>query len=92
MLKVFGGQQLVSILQALKVSILFLFIGLIPLIVALISFGALLNNGIAELGFIALDASAISYVWFIGLVVGLLIFFIGLFKAIGDITEAALIE
>jgi len=83
---------LVSILQSLKVSILFFFLGLIPLVVALISFGALLNGGIAELGFIALDASSVSFVWLIGLVVGLLIFFIGLFKAIGDVTEAALIE
>ena len=58
----------------------------------MISFGALLNDGYAKLGFITLDATAIPYVWFIGLVVGLLIFFIGLFKAIGDITEAALIE
>ena len=83
---------MVSILQAMKVSILFFFLGLIPLVVALISFGALLNGGIAELGFVALDASDMSYIWLIGLVVGLLIFFIGLFKAIGDITEAALIE
>ena len=83
---------MVSILQSLKVSILFFFLGLIPLVVALISFGALLNGGIAELGFIALDASTVSYVWFIGLVVGLLVFFVGLFKAIGDITESALIE
>ncbi len=83
---------MVSIIQSLKVSILFFFLGLIPLVVALISFGALLNGGIAELGFIALDASSVSYVWFIGLVVGLLVFFIGLFKAIGDITESALIE
>ncbi len=83
---------MVSILQSLKVSILFFFLGLIPLVIALISFGALLNGGIAELGFIALDASSISYVWFIGLVVGLFVFFIGLFKAIGDITESALIE
>ncbi|MCG3260221.1 MAG: hypothetical protein H7644_10765 [Candidatus Heimdallarchaeota archaeon] len=83
---------MVSIIQSLKVSILFFFLGLIPLVVALISFGALLNGGIAELGFIALDASTVGYVWFIGLVVGLLVFFIGLFKAIGDITESALIE
>lgn len=83
---------MVSIIQSLKVSILFFFLGLIPLVVALISFGALLNEGIAELGFIALDASSVAYVWFIGLVVGLLVFFIGLFKAIGDITESALIE
>ncbi len=83
---------MVSIFQSLKVSLLFIFLGLIPLIVALISFGAMLNGGIADLGFIALDASSISYVWLIGLIVGLLIFFIGLFKAIGDITEAALIE
>ena len=83
---------MVSIIQSLKVSILFFFLGLIPLVVALISFGALLNGGIAELGFIALDASSVSYVCFIGLVVGLLVFFIGLFKAIGDITESALIE
>ncbi|MCE7739817.1 MAG: hypothetical protein ACTSSN_03970 [Candidatus Heimdallarchaeaceae archaeon] len=83
---------MVSIIQSLKVSILFFFLGLIPLVVALISFGALLNGGIAELGFIALDASSVAYVWFIGLVVGLLVFFIGLFKAIGDITESALIE
>ncbi|MCE7748645.1 MAG: hypothetical protein GPJ51_09605 [Candidatus Heimdallarchaeota archaeon] len=83
---------MVSIIQSLKVSILFFFLGLIPLVVALISFGALLNGGIAELGFVALDASSVSYVWFIGLVVGLLVFFVGLFKAIGDITESALIE
>ena len=83
---------MVSIIQSLKVSILFFFLGLIPLVVALISFGALLNCGIAELGFVALDASSVSYVWFIGLVVGLLVFFVGLFKAIGDITESALIE
>lgn len=83
---------MVSIIQSLKVSILFFFLGLIPLVVALISFGALLNGGIAELGFIALDGSSIAFVWFIGLVAGLLVFFIGLFKAIGDITESALIE
>jgi len=83
---------LVSILQALKVSILFLFLGLLPLLIAIFSFGALLNGGIAELGFLALDLSQIGYIWFIGLIAGLLIFFIGLFKAIGDITEAALIE
>jgi hypothetical protein len=83
---------LVSILQALKVSILFLFIGLIPLLVAILSFAAMLNSGVLNLGFVAIDGSAISYIWLIGLVVGLLVFFVGLFKAIGDITESALIE
>ncbi len=83
---------MVSILQALKVSALFLILGIIPLIVAIFSIFALYNGGIAEFGFIALDLSGHSYVWIIGLVVGLIVFFIGLFKAIGDITEAALIE
>jgi len=83
---------LVSILQSLKVSILFLFLGLIPLLVAILSFAAMLNNGILNLGFVAIDGSAIAYIWLIGLIVGLLIFFVGLFKAIGDITESALIE
>lgn len=83
---------MVSILQALKVSLLFLILGIVPLVVAIFSIFALFNGGIAELGFIALDASTVPYVWFIGLVAGIFIFFIGLFKAIGDITEAALIE
>ncbi len=83
---------MVSIIQSLKVSILFFFLGLIPLVVALISFGALINGGVAELGFYTIDGSLVGYVWFIGLIVGLLVFFIGLFKAIGDITESALIE
>ncbi|OLS33300.1 MAG: hypothetical protein HeimAB125_00220 [Candidatus Heimdallarchaeota archaeon AB_125] len=83
---------MVSILQSLKVSILFLFLGLIPLLVAILSFAAMLNNGILNLGFVAIDGSAIAYIWLIGLIVGLLIFFVGLFKAIGDITESALIE
>ena len=83
---------MVSIIQSLKVSILFFFLGLIPLLVALISFAAILNGGIVDFGFVVIDGSAIAYIWIIGLVVGLLVFFVGLFKAIGDITEAALIE
>ena len=83
---------MVSILQSLKVSILFLFLGLIPLLVAILSFAAMLNNGILNLGFVAIDGSAIAYIWLIGLIVGLLNFYVGLFKAIGDITESALIE
>jgi len=84
---------LVSILQALKVSALFLILGLVPLLIALFSLFALFNGGVVQFGFIALAVpSNLQFVWFIGLVAGLLIFFIGLFKAIGDITEAALIE
>ncbi|MHA1198876.1 MAG: hypothetical protein ACTSQF_05940 [Candidatus Heimdallarchaeaceae archaeon] len=83
---------MVSILQALKVSALFLILGLIPLLVAIFSVFALFNGGIVEFGFIAVNGSSVPYVWFIGLVVGLFVFFVGLFKAIGDITEAALIE
>ena len=84
---------MVSILQALKVSALFLVLGIIPLLVALFSLFALFNGGVAQFGFIALAVpSNLNFVWFIGLVVGLFVFFIGLFKAIGDITEAALIE
>ncbi len=84
---------MVSILQALKVSAIFIITGLIPLLIAIFSAFALFNGGVAQFGFIALTVPAeIQFVWFIGLVAGLFIFFIGLFKAIGDITEAALIE
>ena len=85
---------MVSILQSLKVSILFFFLGIIPLLVAILSFAAILNFGELDLGFFAIDAATngFTYVWFIGLIVGLLVFFVGLFKAIGDITESALIE
>jgi len=85
---------LVSILQALKVSALFIVTGLIPLLVALVSILAMLNGGVLDLVFVqpVTLADHITFVWLIGLVLGLFIFFIGLFKAIGDITEAALIE
>jgi hypothetical protein len=84
---------LVSILQALKVSALFIVTGLIPLLVAIFSIFAIYNGGDLHLGFVTLVLEdSIAFVWFIGVVVGFFIFFIGLFKAIGDITEAALIE
>ena len=86
---------MVSIVQALKVSILFLFLGIIPLLVAVLSILALNAlsmdpNGGLNLGFLVLGGA--PYIWIIATAGGLIIFFIGLFKAIGDITEAALIE
>jgi hypothetical protein len=86
---------LVSIIQALKVSILFLFLGIIPLLVAILSILAIIAisldpGGGLNLGFIVLGGA--PYIWIIAAAGGLIIFFIGLFKAIGDITEAALIE
>ncbi len=83
---------MVSILQSLKVSILFFFLGLIPLLVAIMSFVAILNGYQLDFVTVVVDGSEIFYVWYIGLAVGLLVFFVGLFKAIGDITESALIE
>ena len=47
-------------------------------------------NGGLNLGFLVLGGA--PYIWIIATAGGLIIFFIGLFKAIGDITEAALIE
>lgn len=83
---------MVSIIQSLKVSILFFFLGLIPLLVAIMSFVAILNGYQLDFVTVVVDGSEIFYVWYIGLAVGLLVFFVGLFKAIGDITESALIE
>jgi hypothetical protein len=86
---------LVSILQALKVSILFLFLGVVPLLVAVLSILAINAlsmdpGGGLNLGFIVLGGA--PYIWIIAAAGGFIIFFVGLFKAIGDITEAALIE
>jgi hypothetical protein len=77
----------------LKVSALFIVTGLIPFLVGLFSIFALYGDGAIQFGFISFAlAEHIKFVWFIGVIVGFFIFFIGLFKAIGDITEAALIE
>ncbi|MHA2357224.1 MAG: hypothetical protein ACXABK_00460 [Candidatus Heimdallarchaeaceae archaeon] len=86
---------MVSILQALKVSLLFLILGVIPLIAALLGLLAIIAlqidpGGGLNLGFVVLGGA--PYIWVIVMAVGFLIFFVGLFKAIGDITEAALIE
>lgn len=86
---------MVSIIQALKVSILFLFLGIIPLLVAVLSLLAIISisldpGGGLNLGFIVLGGA--PYIWILATAGGFIIFFIGLFKAIGDITEAALIE
>lgn len=81
---------MVNILQALKVSILFFFLGLLPLLIALLGLGGFINDGQLSFGSTVLVAP--FYIWLIAFGVGFFIFFIGLFKAIGDITEAALIE
>ena len=88
---------MVSILQALKVSLLFIFLGLIPLAAAIfctiafaIWFSGTLPVWSTGTGDVFIAAS--PFIWLGGMVGGFLIFFIGLFKAIGDITEAALIE
>ena len=87
---------MVSILQALKVSILFLFLGVVPLLVSVLSIlaiNAISNDAPAgglNLGFIVLGGA--PYIWIIAAAGGFIVFFVGLFKAIGDITEAALIE
>ena len=88
---------MVSILQALKVSILFLFLGLIPLAASIfctIAFAIWFtgDNPVWTMGFTPTVIAASPFIWLGGMVGGLLIFFVGLFKAIGDITEAALIE
>jgi hypothetical protein len=88
---------LVSILQALKVSILFLFLGLIPFAVGVfctVAFSIWFTGDLpiwtTATGTTTIAAS--PFLWLGGMVGGFLIFFVGLFKAIGDITEAALIE
>ncbi|MHA1224149.1 MAG: hypothetical protein ACTSSG_12260 [Candidatus Heimdallarchaeaceae archaeon] len=57
---------------------------------ALFCLAAFINDGTINFGSVVIASS--QFLW-LGVMAGaLLIFFIGLFKAIGDITEAALIE
>ncbi|MCE7741991.1 MAG: hypothetical protein GOP50_05990 [Candidatus Heimdallarchaeota archaeon] len=88
---------MVSILQALKVSILFLFLGIIPLAAAIfctIAFAIWFTGDLPiwTTGGGQVFIAASPFIWLGGMVGGFVIFFVGLFKAIGDITEAALIE
>lgn len=87
---------LVSILQALKVSLLFLIFGLIPFVLVVIAIVSLISMGFG-FDFKVLYANegvdTGSVLGNLGLlIVASFIFFVGLFKAIGDIAEAALLE
>ena len=82
---------MVSILQALKITA-FYCIFLIPSMAAMIV-SVFLANPRQEGGVIVFDNAPIPFFGLIGIFVGAaLIFLIFLFKGIGDITEAALIE
>ena len=80
---------MVSIFQSLKVSLLFIIFGILPLIVAIFAF-IILANGAINFGEQPVTTS--TPIAIVVLVVCLYIFFVGLLKAIGDITEAALVE
>ena len=87
---------MVSILQALKVT-LFYFIPLVAslavMFVSVFILGPHWNFDTGTLGFNVPSSPIMIFILLIvAFVVGAIIFFIFLFKGIGDITEAALIE
>ncbi len=88
---------MVSIWQALKVTLIFIFFGLIPFIVfifAVITIQQIMTVDVSD--GVSLSIPVDSVGGFLGFsvlaIISALIFFMGLFKGIGDITEAALIE
>ncbi|MHA1304495.1 MAG: hypothetical protein ACTSQE_09220 [Candidatus Heimdallarchaeaceae archaeon] len=87
---------MVSLWQALKVTLIFLIFGFIPFFITVITIISLINIGLLfdfNQVYISNEFEPGVALGLLGLlIVGSLLFFIGLFKAIGDITEASLLE
>jgi len=87
---------LVSIFQALKVSLIFLIFGLIPFVLVVIAIVSLISMGFGFDFKVLYANEGVDVGSVLGnlglLILGSFIFFVGLFKAIGDIAEAALLE